>query len=100
MGRKRMGSDPLAVVIKETAPARPEVAKVPGEDRIRRGLAAGKMFNYYEKADGGLVQKVPIYFDAAEVTELKIRAAHERRTLSALVREAVGEYLKKSKEKT
>lgn len=97
MAKKRMGSDPLAAVIQKTGSAAP-MKKItdPREGEIRRFMKAGRFTHYYKKADGGLLQKFPIYFDAPEVVRLKIRAAQERRTVSDLVRRIVSDYLAKA----
>jgi len=96
MANKKRLPDALAVVVRETVPdARPVVSADAGEARIRRGMKAGGMFNYYETADGRLLQKMPVYLETALVVRLKTLAAQERRTVSALVREALADYLKK-----
>ena len=94
--KKRMGASPLDVLTRSTAPAasRPAAkAEDPREKEIRAGMKVGRFHNYYAKADGSLVQRLPVYLDAAEVVRLKVKAAQERRTVSELIRRAVAVFL-------
>jgi len=94
---KSMGASPLDSSTKPTVPAQPAAKKPahPRDAEIRAGMKRGRFHNYYEKASGDLVQKVPIYFPIELVDRLKMRAIKERLTLSEIVRRAVAEYLGK-----
>ena len=107
MTKRRTGADALESLIPttpSTSPAPMPVGKARGrkkvedarEAEIRAGVRSRKaFFNYYEAADGTLIQKVPAYMSVALVDKLKLQAIKERRTISELIRRAVVEYLGK-----
>jgi len=117
MTKRRTGADALESLIPttpSTSPAPRPASKArgrkkvedPREAEIRVGVRLQRLpkeqrgkrqafYNYYEAADGTLIQKVPAYMPIALVDKLKMRAIKERRTISELIRRAVVEYLGK-----